>query len=180
MRLGVIAVALIVSSSGCSHVSDRYHASADNVQALRSTGASNVAVGKFTAAPDVPVSEVQCAAMTIEPADGLTFPEYIRSAFVSELKMAGLYGEQANTTITGIVTKVEIDASAFYSSSTWTLSMTLQANGRTLPVSDKYDFKSLALNQTACDISSRRFGDAVQNLLSNAIQSPEFAALLKP
>lgn len=161
-------------------MAERYTSSAENVAALRAIAAGPVSVGTFSEAPGVAKAQIGCAAMSISPPDELTFADYVRTAFVAELKMANLYSQSAAVVISGKLISVSVDASALSFTGRWNFMLELSSNGRTLSAADQHTFRSQTLNMTACEGASHRLGDAVQNLISKIVQSPDFPALLEP
>jgi hypothetical protein len=94
------------------------------------------------------------------------------------LKLADAYSSDTPLTIIGNIDALKIDASAFSLTGQWLIVLTVQQNGKSLTVSERYSFKSQTLNMTSCEGASRRLGSAVQNLVNNLVTAPDFATLL--
>jgi hypothetical protein len=171
---------LLVATGGCTNIADRYSTSADNVAAIRGLAGQGVSVGRFSAANGVAGTEIQCAAIAIAPPDESSFADYIRNALIAELKMAAAYSHTAPITITGSVDALELDASAFSLTGHWFIVLTLNGDGRSFTVSERYSFRSQTLNMTFCEGAARRLASAVQDLIGKVISAPEFAVMVKP
>lgn len=102
----------------------------ENVQALKKFEDASLMVSEFTQSTTFNSS---CRLMgPIEPADGLTFPEFISKAFNDELKIAGIYSEDG-TKISGDITKVDFSSSSGITNGFWDIAITLKSsNGNTL------------------------------------------------
>lgn len=176
----MLVVLLAISLSGCSHVAERYQPSTNNLAALRAIAPAKISVGRFTEAPTVAKHEVGCGANSISPPDGQSFAEYVRAALISELRLAGIYSETSSSALSGQLTEVSLDSSPFAATATWILALELQGNGKTVAAADQYSFRSTTMNTTSCEASTRRLHDAVQNVVSKAIQDRGFPGLLTP
>ena len=177
--INLLLVIIAASAWGCALTTERYSISADNVESIRSLGGQKVRVGEFSSSPGVGVEKIQCAALTISPPDGVSFANYVRSAIVSELKIAGAYSETSPVSITGDVDALELDASGFSLTGHWTISLKVNRGNKSITVSEKYSFRSQTLDSSACEGSARQFSNAVQNLVHKLVSNPEFAAMRK-
>lgn len=164
---------------GCSHVADRYSPSADGVEAARRYQGTPINVGTFKTAQGVAVTEVSCAAAGIVLADGVSFADYIRSAFVAELKMAGAYSAASPLTITGNLERLEVDVSALSMMGEWQITLSVSSPKHSFAVSENYQFQAQSMTMTRCDGSARRFNSAVQNLVAKVLASPEFMSMVR-
>lgn len=176
MKRLVILFAITIFISGCSTYSaSRYSISTDNVVALRSLNGQSVNVGAFSATKSGE-KEIMCRGVgPIKTPDGEPFSEYVRKAFLDELKIANVYSVSAPVTITG-----NLDAIDFSSSSgDWNLSLTISSsNGKSMSVSETYSYTSSFYGETACNQTAQAFMPAVQNLVGKVVRSPEFVALV--
>lgn len=180
MRHLIIIMALF-SLTGCSttRTAYRYHVSADSVDVIRTIGISKINVGIFSTSPSVPVSDLQCKSIMIAPPDGVTFAEYVRSALISELKMAEKYSPSSPVIITGNIDVLEVDTSPFSFTGQWRIVLKVQRNGKEITTEEKYSFRDQDTSKSSCDRATSHFGDAVQNLIHKLVIDPEFADLLK-
>ncbi|OLO10358.1 hypothetical protein BTW10_15040 [Chromohalobacter japonicus] len=169
----VIALALVVS--GCSTYSaNRYAVSTDNVVALRSLDGMPVSVGNFTASTPGE-SEIMCRAVgPIKTPDSKPFSEFIRKAFVDELRMAEVYSDTAPVTLTGKLENIDFSSAG----GTWSLALTVDSsNGESMSVSETYDYTTSFYGETACNQTAQALVPAVQNLVGKVVRSPEFTKL---
>lgn len=173
----IILIVALLGLGACSTMQPpRYAISVDNVQALKKFENANLMVSEITQSTAFNAS---CRLMgPIEPADGLSFSEFIGKAFNDELKMAGVYSEDG-TKITGDITKVDFSSSSGLTNGFWDIAITLtSSNGNTLVASNKYEFKSGFDAVTACNATADALSPAVQDLIKNAVTNPDFSALL--
>jgi len=155
----------------------RYAISVDNIQKLKSYEGAKVELVSLNQTTNF---DSNCRLMgSIEPADGLTFPQFISKAFNDELKMANLYSTDG-VKISGDITKVEFSSTSGLTNGYWDIAMTLKSsNGNSLSVSNKYTFKSGFDAITACNATADALSPAVQDLIQSMIIQPGFAKLLK-
>lgn len=173
-NFALIVLALLVA--GCeTYTAPRYSISADNVVALRGVSPSRIKVGAFS---DPNQFADGCrAAGPITIGDGLTFAGYIRKALIDEMKIAGVYDEAGNVTLTGSVYKLAFSSTVAY----WDIGLTVtSSNGRSISVEENYRFPGSFAAETACKRVSDAVHPAVQNLLQKLIASPDFRALVNP
>lgn len=177
----LVAFCLAVSVSACSTFTPpRYSISADNNVALKSIGVGNVNVGKFTG----PASfDNACrGAGPIAPPDNVSFEAYIQKALADELKVAGMYDDKSpKVTLTGAVEKLRFSSSRGLTGGEWDIDLRVNSsNGKSVFVSEHYEFQSGFVADTACKQTAEAYFPAVQNLLGKLIKSPEFKGLLTP
>ena len=177
LALSVVAVAML---AGCStYAVPRYSISADNVMALKSAAASGIAVGAFTQAP-IPnqnPNSIMCRGVgPIKTPDGEPFADFVRTSFVSELKIAGAYAPDAPVQLTGRLDKIDFSSM----SGAWNLGLSVSSsNGRSLSVSENYAYSSSYFGETACNQTAQALMPAVQDLIAKLVHAPDFPSLLK-
>jgi hypothetical protein len=173
--LSILAASLTVLFSGCSTYSaSRYAINSDNVVAMRTLNGKMINVGAFSATKPGE-KEIMCRGVgPIKTPDGEPFSEFVRKAFLDELKIASVYSSSAPLTLTG-----NLDAIDFSSASGgWNLALTVKSsNGKSLSVSENYSFTSSFYGETACNQTAQAFMPAVQNLVGKVVRSQEFLAL---
>jgi hypothetical protein len=163
--------------AGCSSYNvAKYGVSPDNVTALRTMGDRQVNVGPFRATK-AGQTEIGCRGVgPIKSPDGGTFEEYIRRAFIDEMKVANVYSESAPVTLTGNLDKIDFSST----DGKWVIDLTLtSSNGRTLAIAESYSYETSFIGEKACALTAQAFGPAVQSLIGKAFRRPEFAELLK-
>lgn len=171
----VISAALV---SGCStYAASRYSISADNVTALRAFRGQTVTVGPFTAAQPGK-TEIMCRAVgPIKTPDGETFEEFVRKAFVDELKIAEIYAAAAPVVLTGRLDAIDFQSGA---DATWRIKVTLSSsNGNSLSIAEEYGYKSSYYGETACNQTAHALMPAVQNVVSKVVRHPDFPSLMR-
>jgi hypothetical protein len=176
-KIGLVLL-LAASLGGCStYAAQRYSISADNVMALRSLNGQTVNVGPFSSAQPA-ATEIGCRAVgPIKTPDGETFAEYVRKAFIDELKIANAYSEASPTVLTGVLDKANFSSM----NGGWDLGLTLKSsNGRSLAITEHYVFTSSWFGETACNQTAQAMMPAVQNLIGKAVKSPQFRDLTRP
>ena len=112
----------------------------------------------------------------IKTPDGQTFENFIKKAFVDELKIAESYSASSSITLTG-----NLDAIDFSSNSgTWNLALTVNSsNGNSISVSENYSYTTSFYGETACNQTAQALMPAVQNLIGKVVQNTQFAQLIK-
>ena len=174
MKKGFFLLALLCLAGCDSFTAAPYGISADNNIALKSAGAgAHVAVGNFVMAAKY---DPGCRmAGPIQLPGGLTAEAYIQKAFSDELKIAGLYDESAKNRLTGTITQFEFGST----SGGWDMALTLTStNGKNASAKEHYEFHSSFTAASACHNVADAFQPAVQGLIGQIIQSPDFKALL--
>lgn len=176
MKTPLTLAAVAILASGCSTYSaTRYSISTDNVVALRSLNGKTLNVGAFSSTTPGQ-KEIMCRGVgPIKTPDGEPFAEFVRKAFLDELKIANAYSPSAPVTITG-----NLDAIDFSSNSgNWNLALTVKtSNGKSMSVSESYAYTSSFYGETACNQTAQAFMPAVQNLVGKVVRSSEFIALV--
>ncbi|MGO2509453.1 MAG: hypothetical protein ACTH6Y_10705 [Vibrio hibernica] len=136
MKKVVLALSVLALSACSTMQPPRYAISVDNNQALKHL---ETIKGEFANLNQPVKFSSNCRLMgPIEPADGLSVPEFITKAFNDELKMADKYSKDS-IKVTGDITKVEFSSVSGY----WDLGLSLNSNnGTSLTVNNKYSFES--------------------------------------
>ena len=163
----------VIALSACSTMQPpRYSISVDNNQALKQMNTIN---GEFVSLTQSVKFNSNCRLMgPIEPADGLSIPEFITKAFNDELMMADRHTDDG-VKITGDITKVAYSSVSGY----WDLGLILRSsNGESLNVDNKHSFESGFDAITACNASADALSPAVQDLIKATINHPDFELLM--
>ena len=179
-----IKISLVLAGSllavGCStYTTPRYSISADSNVALKALGMSNISVGSFAGPNNF---DTKCRAVgPLSPPDGLTHTAYIKKALEDELKVAGVYVTSSpKTTLTGTVTRLAFSSARGLTGGTWEIDMTVNSsNGKTLSVSERYDFESGFNGEVACKNTADAYMPAVQNLIGRLVRATEFKGLVQ-
>lgn len=179
--LTVVAIAAAaVALAGCeTPTTQRYAVSANNNLAIKTIGATGISVGNFVAPAGF---SSNCRALgPMQVADNMTHTDYIRHAFEDELKIAGAYATGTpRVTLTGTVSKLDFSSTHNLTGGYWDVDLGLAStNGRSMTVSEHYEFNSGFAANEACRNTAEAFSRAVQDLVGKAVTSPEFAQLVK-
>jgi hypothetical protein len=164
--------------SACSTMQPpRYAVSVDNIQSLKHLTEIK---GEFASLNQPAQFSSNCRLMgPIEPADGLSIPEFITKAFNDELKMADKYSKDT-VKVTGDITKIEFSSVSGLTNGYWDIGLSLKSsNGSTLMVNNRYSFKSGFDAITACNATADALSPAVQDLIKATINHPDFEKLMK-
>lgn len=175
----IVVVLSVLALSGCStYMPARYNISADNNAALKAIGVGNINVGSFKG----PASfDNACrGAGPIAPPDNMSFEAYIQKALADELKVAGMFDEKTpKATLSGVVEKLDFSSSRGLTGGAWNIGLRINAsNGKSIFVSEHYEFNSGFSANTACKQTAEAYLPAVQNLIGTLVKTPEFKSLL--
>jgi len=178
MQKKVLIVVALLFLFACSTMQPpRYSISVDNIQKLKCYEGVKVEVVFLNISADF---RPNCRLMgPIEPADGLTIPQFITKAFNDEFKMAGIYSTDG-LKLSGDITKIEFSSISGLTNGYWDIWIRLDSsNGNSLSVGNKYTFKSGFDAITACNATADALTPAVQDLIGATFSHPEFRKLLK-
>lgn len=173
-----VTLFIVFALSACSTMQPpRYAVSVDNIQTLKEHKDASVGVVSLSQSASF---SANCRLMgPIEPADNLTFPQFITKAINDEFKVANIYSTDG-IKLTGDITKIEFSSSAGLTNGYWNIALSLQSsNGTTLSVSHQYNFKSGFDAITACNATADALSPATQDLLTALFSHPDFQALIK-
>lgn len=177
MRSFWTVIALTIFISGCStYAANRYAVSVDNVTALKKLNDTQISVGQFTATKSG-ITEIMCRGLgPIKTPDGETFENYIRKAFIDELKLAELYSKNSSIMLTGNLDHIDFSSN----SGIWNLAVTIKStNGKAITASENYSYTTSFYAETACDQTAQALMPAIQDLISNIIRDPKFSSLIE-
>ena len=177
MKKVVLAVSLLTLSACSTMQPPRYAVSVDNIQKLKQLTEIK---GEIASLNQPAEFSSNCRMMgPIEPADGLSVPQFITKAFNDELKMADRYSTEA-VKITGDITKIEFSSISGLTNGYWDIGLKLNStNGESLSVNNKYTFKSGFDAITACNATADALSPAVQDLIKVTVNHPDFIKLMK-
>ncbi|MBW8760755.1 MAG: hypothetical protein JF586_24505 [Burkholderiales bacterium] len=176
LLLAISALALV----GCeTPTTQRYAISADTNQTIKSLGTSGIGIGTFSAPANF---SANCRALgPMQVADGLTHTQYIQKAFEDELKIAGAYAaKDSKVLLTGKVEKLEFSSMRALTGGSWSIDLALNSsNGKSLKISEYYEFNSGFSAPEACRNTAEAYSRAVQNLIGKTVRDPSFADLVR-
>lgn len=178
MKKTTIALSLLMLSACSTFTPQRYSISADNNVALKGIGIGNINVGAFTG--PTTFDRACRGAGPIAPPDNMSFEAYIQKALADELKVAGMFDDKTpKTTLSGTVEQLSFSSSRGLTGGEWNITLRVNSsNGKSIAVSEHYEFESGFIADTACKQTAEAYLPAVQNLLGKLIKSPEFKTLI--
>ncbi len=169
-----------LAAVGCStYTTPRYSINADTNVALKTMGLSNVTIGSFTGPTRF---DTGCRATgPLAPPDGMTHTAYVKKALEDELKVAGAYAPaNPRTILSGNVNRLDFSSSRGLTGGSWDIDLTLNSsNGKTMNVSEHYEFESGFIADTACKQTAEAYLPTVQNLIGKIVRAPEFKLLVQ-
>jgi hypothetical protein len=175
LRLATALLLPVVLGACSTYAAQRYSVNADTVVALRQFAGHAVSVGAFTSTPPGE-NVITCRAVgPIKTPDGEPFSEFVRKALVAEMKIAGIYADNAATVLTGSLDAIDFSTM----SGNWRLSLTLvSSNGHSLSQTENYSFSSSYVGETACNQTAQALMPAVQDLIARTVNDPAFRTLI--
>ncbi len=166
--------------TGCETISSSrsYSPSTDNVvkfQSILSRSDTKVKLGSFTESENI--SSLTCRlAGPIDVSPGQTKADYIKKAMQTELFMAQAYTLDADVEIVGNLNSLKFTSTP---PASWEIDFTLSSNkSEGFSVHTKYPFKTSFSAYYACANVVNSFDPAVQQLLHDIVNHPQFAALV--
>ncbi|WP_028469649.1 hypothetical protein [Neptunomonas japonica] len=175
LKLTMAAIS-IVYLSGCSFTASNYGASFENVETIKKLGSVEVSVSDFTASKSTSGIACRGAGSVVTP-NKETFEDYIHKAFVSELKLAGVYSDSAPIELKGHFTK--IDFSSNIGNGNWSFELTASSSkDESIQIVSKHEFSTNWVADKACQQVAQELSPAVQVLIKDIVSNPEFKKLI--
>lgn len=112
----------------------------------------------------------------------MNFVAYIQKALVDELKVASMFDDKApKATLSGIVEQLSFTSTRGVTGGESDLRLRVNSlNGKSMFVSEHYEFESGFSAETACKQIAEAYLPAVQNLIGKLVKASEFRSLLAP
>ena len=180
IMFAIFTVGLLILFTGCANKVPEYAPSTNNIVLLKgfTQGNNGIDIASFTDSGRNE-SKVMCRlAYPVGIANGKTFASYIEDAFKKELVIAGLYNPKSNIKISANIDKIY--GSTMLGNAYWSFVVTLKSsNGKSYTVKSKYNYESSFTAYSACNEMQRSFVPAVQKLIKDIIQNPNFKDLIK-
>jgi hypothetical protein len=169
----------VASITGCETTNAiPYKASTSNIitiQQILKAEDKKLSIGSIAMAPGVEESPLCRMMGPVRVAPGKSLAQYIQDAFQEELFTAGVYAPDAPTIIEGVITEIKFNSVA---PAYWIISMSVKSNRSDgYSVTTKYDFGTSWSAYSACKNVADAFGPAVQELLKQVVNHPQFKAL---
>ena len=168
------------ASRSSRYTAQRYGSSAENVdslQEIKKSSSTTVQVAKFTSFQPG-LKEIMCRAVgPVEAPDQKPFDVFLRDAIISELKLAGLYGEQSGPMLNGYLEHIDFSS---IGTGNWTIQMRFNWEGRTpYTVEHTHSFSTNFLPDIACQQVAQALGPATQEFLRKAFANPSFRQIFQ-
>ncbi len=156
-----------------------YTSSQENTEAIKvimaQTGNTYIDIAKFDTNSSIKKPICRYLVSLGEPSE---YTSYIQNALRTELAMGGMLNGSSTVKLTGIVKKIESNASVY--GPYWLFSMELiSSNGKKLDITSKYSYSPEWNGTAACNNHKQAIYPAVQKLIYETLTNPEFAQLIK-
>ena len=176
----ILAITLVAFSlSACESFSpQRYTAVPDNLPVLRALTGAAARVDPFVLSTQF---DATCrGGANIDPPINMTFQSYLQTALTDELKVSGLYDEKSpKVVLAGNIDKLSFSSTKSLTNGEWSIGLRVtSSNGRSVYVSEIFQFESAFNGVTACRRTAEAFLPAVQNVIAKLVRSAEFRPLL--
>ena len=163
---------------GCSSIPPKYSISEDvsvtlnNLRAIK----NKISVGQFMTNPDITNESFWCRGQVkIEAPNNTTYSDYIRRAFITELRNAQLYDQNATIILTGNIESLNVSSII----GVWDISIQLtSSNGKSIVAKDRVEFSPGIDTIAACDRVANNFMTVTQGVLGKLVNNPNFKELL--
>lgn len=166
----------VVYLSGCSFTASNYGASFENVETIKELGSVQVFVEDFTATTSTSSIACRGAGSVVTP-NKETFESYIHKAFVSELKLAGIFSETAPITLKGHFTKIDFNSNI--GNGKWAFELTATSDqDESVNIVSKHEFSTNWVADKACQQVAQALVPAVQNLIGDIVKHSKFKELI--
>ncbi len=159
---------------GCGYVTS----TPDNVEGIKAVGPAKVSVNPLTSVDGKERTSIGCrAAGPVKNPNDQSFENYIYTAFVNELRMAGAYDESADIAISGEIK--ELDFNSNIGAGKWMLSARVSSSqSEGYEVASVYEFSTNWVADKACQQVAQAFEPAVAELIGKIVKHPEFPSLV--
>jgi len=178
--LGLVTLFMLLSFSGCANKVHVYSTSRDNMLALKvlSKSSKGVNIGEFTDSNRSEATLMCRLSAPVGTPKGETFASYIQNAFEKEMMVSEMYNKDSEITISANLD--DIYGSTVLGNAYWEFNMTVKSsNGNSCNVSTRYDYGSSFSAYSACSEMQRSFVPAVQKLIGDIIEHPNFKSLIQ-
>jgi len=178
--LTIILALAALGLSGCqSYAPQRYTAMPDNTPVLKALLTGAIKVDPFIISSTFDAS---CRGFgDITPPVNMSFQGYIQTALADELKVAGLYDEKnPKVVLSGSIDRLNFSSSKGLTNGEWNIDLKItSSNGRSMYVSESFQFESAFNGDIACRRTAEAFLPAVQDLITKIVRDTEFRRLLE-
>lgn len=176
--IGTAVLCLLLGA--CTSMAPKYSPSAENQLTLRNADLVHANVGAISAGSDA-INKVTLRGSKFTTPSA-TFNAYLQDAIQTELSQSGLLDPASHVVITGIMTRNDFNGAGF-SVGTADLAATFQVDRDGQRVyqghkSTHYEWKSSFAGMTAIPAAAQGYMEAVQKLVNQLFNDPEFQKAL--
>ena len=180
----LLALAVSVVVSGCSHMAPQYSPSIENVQRLKDADNNNAKVGEFTSSSDPGnYNPIMLRGSKMLSPYKNSYAAYVAEAIKQELALAKKLSPNSDTEITGTLLKNDVgstDMSVGFAEIHARFVVKRSGQVRYDQVKTvRHEFPSSFAGAIAIPRAIQEYPFAVQNLLAKLYQDPAFIAALK-
>lgn len=173
----VLLLSMIISGCATYTANRPYYSSTDNIIKLKSklhNKEIKVKLGLFRESNKIG-SISCCADGNIDVSPGKTKARYIEDAMKTELYNAGMYEVDGDTEIIGELLSIKTSS---VSQAYWEIEMFISSNkSKGYPIKTRFEFQTSWMAGIACKNLVDAYGPAVQQLISDIVDHPDFKAL---
>jgi hypothetical protein len=171
----IAALAGVVLLSGCAFNIGSYGSSVDTVESIRRQNLPPVSLAPFTATKPG-VTTIYCRGTgPVETADKKSFESYIEAAMRDDLKLAGIYDPDSKLVLNGNLDA--IDFSSNMGVARWMITLSVSSTKPGYATSIQHQFSTNFVGDKACQQVAGAFVPAIQQLVRQVAENPQFKTL---
>ena len=182
----IATVLMVLGLAACSLTAPKYNAAMENVDKLRDAGLGKARVAKFTADPSLKndVNRLTIRGGHYESPYDKSFVAYLEEAIRQELDDARLLDAGANTEVSGVLIRNDLDGSGFSTGTADIEARFLVKRDSTVRYdkvqSAHHEWESSFMGAKAIPAAAQNYPTVVQKLLAKLFGDSDFLAALKP
>ncbi|MBT9506227.1 hypothetical protein [Rhodoferax sp.] len=179
----VLLLAMLVGSlalTACGQMALSYQPTMKNLEALRTSSMAPVNVGKFSIAPDKPVSmdqSVTARATTVVSPHNNSFALFLKDALIQELQASNKYDANSTIVVNGLLTKSALDASVGTGRGTLAASFSVTRDGKPVynkELEEKAEWPSAFIGADAIPTAINEYTSLYKKLLGKLFGDSDF------
>ena len=187
VSVGVVRLFLIVLTGalfgGCAMTAPQYSASIDNVQKLKDASVSPAKVGTFLSKQEAGnENPISLRGNKMSSPYGDSYANYLSEALKQELSLAGKLSAGAETEVTGVLLKNNLDAAIGTGMGDIRARINVKRSGQLVYDKEKAahaEWESSFIGATAIPKAQQAYVPLVQKLLSELYADPDFLKALR-
>ena len=170
-----VALASVLLLSGCAFNIGSYGSSIDTVESIKRQNLPPVSLAPFTATKPG-VTTIYCRGTgPVETADKKPFESYIHEAMRDDLRLAGIYDPNSKFVLNGNLDA--IDFSSNMGVARWMITLSVSGTKPGYATSIQHQFSTNFVGDKACQQVAGAFVPAVQKLVQQVAENPQFKTL---